>query len=273
MANHNKSSSRFLRKVWNQVLRTNNQRIDYSLNFYDFDTIDNPNYTFLNNFYMERYKNTDITDVLVEFWGPRDYPWEDKTECYFFIPKYKVVIFDIEDTIFVLPHAWLRQYDPTIPIYISSYYYTWCYLDFENQNCYHSTAYLMRERFFLHGKRPVSIRKGDEDWCITHLNIDHSLYRSEYSYELYSFLLIKNIDFSDFDVLFEVGRLKCPAKYNKSVKLKDKSQSQFKIGIFSLAREDLPCICAHCRKDCRAIEVSVTIGKNVATLYLYGPTK
>ena len=65
--------------------------------------------------------------------------------------------------------------------------------------------------------RPYSIGKGDEDWCITHFNILPSAINSYYR----SFLLIKNMDFDEFDANVEAKKYKCPAGYNGPINLKD----------------------------------------------------
>ena len=261
MTNLNKSTL-FHRKVRNQVLRKN-QRIDYTPKYYIFEKIGHCDYTFLNKFFADRRKTNkrigfipDL-DLDLDTRGPKDYPWKNDTKCCFFGPAGS----GYSDPIFVLPHDWLSQYDPTIPILG----YTYCYLDLEKKEYAMALAYLIRDRFHLYPVEsvhypcandpvPYSIRKGDEDWCITYLNFYHPHLMHSY---FRSFLLIKNIDFSEFDAQVEAKGLKCPLYYDQGIKIKDNSQSG--IEPFTLVYYFFSCVCIDCRKDYRTIEVGVIL--------------
>ena len=260
-----KSSSHFLCKVRNQVLK--NQKIEYLLKRYVFEKMEeHSDYTFLNDVYTRRKKNKSVIWTL-EFYGPKDYSWGQDATCCFFNHTDRREFLGNKKTIFMLPRDWLCQYDPIIPIIIGGYSY--CYLDLEKQNCSSSLAYLIRDRFritdFDNGK-PYSIGKFDEKWCITYLNL-HSFYTNNfYRLDLLSFLLTKNIDFSDFDVQVKAKGLKCPVPCNESIIIQDNSQNGF--GAYTLIDYyETPCFCVICRKDYRAIEVGVYLNEGGVNLY------
>ena len=256
MTNLNKSPF-FLRKVRNQVLK--NQKINYVLKHNIFEIMEPSNYTFVNTLYNKcPIDGTDVWDL--QFEGPRDYPWKNDTKIYLLYHRC-CIRFKI---IFVLPLDWLRQCDPTAPIFRLGYYYDTCYLDFKNQKCFSSDIYIIRDnKYYLYkyidkySKKPRlthPIRKSDEDWCVTYLNVDHiylwSLTRSMF----YSSLLCKNLDFSVFDAIVKAGYLNCPVRSYEHIKVKTNPQIKLKCFDANVSSSYL-CICVDCRKDYRAITV------------------
>ena len=264
----NNSSSLFRRKVRNQVLKSNRKN-DYFLKYYDFDEMRHSDYTPLDDFCTTRRKKNGSTNLTAYFVGPRDYYWDGITECCFI----DHTDCEYDRTILALPHNWLHHYDPTIPIFKKKGWYHTCYLDLEKQKWVSSVAYLIRDRFHLYeivhicnpgpkDPRPYSIRKGDKDWCITHLNIHPSCMINSY---FRSFLLLKNIDFSEFDARVKAKGLKCPVRYHRSIKLKDNPQIRIVTNSYYTDQETI-CICIDCRKDYRAFEVSVQVFETRITL-------
>ena len=234
--------------------------------------------TYKNNFYTRyKKKHKQFTGLDVDFYAPIDYSWGAVTKCYFFN---NTVRCDSE-TIFAVPHDWLIQYDPNIPIFGCGYHPY--YLDLEKKKWTFSVSYLIRDRFYLYGHkddgtshsfpeepRPYSIRESDNDWCITHFNF-YPLYTNIYcELNFLSSLLMKNIDFSEFDDIIKVKRLKCPIRCIKYIK--PQYSSQFDIQSFFVLKEDnAPCYCIGCRKDYRAIEVEVDVDEKGVTLHLKNP--
>ena len=194
------------------------------------------------------------------YYGPEGYSWKKNTKCYFFTE----IGNEDKGPIIAIPHDWLKKYDSNIPMSIRGFQLnTSCYLDLEKQGWATSIAYLIRDRYDIYeGPRkiipgetkPYSIRKGDEDWCITYSNNDFP-YTNYYYFR--SFLLMKNINFSEFDAKIKAEGLECPVPYDKGIKLKDGSNFLISNSFFGI--EERPCICVNCRKDYRAIEVVVYI--------------
>ena len=264
MTNLNKSPF-FLQKVRNQVLK--NRKINYVLKYNMFKELNPLDYTFLNILY-KKYKidSSDYWDLVFE--GPEDYPWENNTKCYLSYhrcsKRYKII--------FVLPLDWLHHYDPTTPIFRWGYLYNTCYLDSEKkQSCTNSHVYLIRDNKFhfyeYAGDRlpipkelnpPHPSRKGDEDWCITYLDIP-PVGGNYHPLSLRSILLIKNVDFSEFDAKVKAGDLKCPVFCNKNIKVKNNPKFIIKCYCKYFIRRNNYCFCVDCRKDRRAIEVDVNI--------------
>ena len=202
-------------------------------------------YTFLNNFYTSRRKkiyknNTTSSDAL--FYGPEDHTWNDDEKCLFFEPPDS----ECPGPTFVLPRDWLCQYDLGIPIFGNGYYY----LDLEKHKWVSSTAYLIRDRFrtgdlvCYPGSKdlmPYSIRKSDQDWCIIHLKYYPLCILYGF---VQSFLLIKNIDFSEFDAKIEVESLKCPVRSNESIKVKDRPYFTIR-SLYSVPLLDTTCFASN----------------------------
>ena len=150
-------------------------------------------------------------------------------------------------------------------------------MDLEKQEFIESGAYLIRDRFHLYDLacyprpedlKPYFLGKGDEDWCITQLNNNNLSYMPNSYFQ--SFLLIKNIDFSEFDVRVKAKGPKYPVCYHRSIKLQDNPQVTIASYCTGL---DAPCLCRDCRKDYRAIEVFVRIYQNNVYLHLKDPIK
>ena len=273
--------SLFRRKVQNQVFGI--QRIPSKLQYYAFDGMNHSNYTFLNHLFTDiSKKNESISSSLV-FYGPENYSWKDDRKYYLFIPTGRHNL----KPIFVLPLKWLLRYDPNIPICGRGC--PPCYLDLEKQKCIWSLAYLIGERFYLYeiydtidtqypspgDPKPYSIGKCDEDWCITHVNA-YTSYMPNITF--LSFLLIKNMDFSELDAKVEAKveakglRFKCPVRCDGSVKVKD--NSRFIIVLYHFLTDPrIPCFCVDCRKAYRAIEVGVFITETSIMLQLIDPIK
>ena len=272
MSNPNKPQL-FLHKVRKQVLKT--RRIDYVFKYYTFEGLEHSDCMFLNNFLTAIRKKRESASFTLDFFGPRDYSWEGGIKYSLF--KYIGVVCDCRDTVFVLPHDWLCQYDPTIPIFIKKDGFR--YLDLEKQECSDTLAYLIRDRF--HISSPIrfplpglpgcfSIGKCDEDWCITYLNIQQTYTSDFHRLYFWSFLLIENIDFSEFDAKVEADDLDCPVRHNQGIKIKN--NPQFGIVNYYWYSDKTPaCFCIDCRKDYRAIEVSVDLNKNGINLYFINP--
>ena len=87
------------------------------------------------------------------------------------------------------------------------------------------------------------------------------------SLKFLSFLLIKNIDFSELDAKVEAGDASYPVRCFKSIKLKDRSQIEMLDYCLHFAPL-LLCFCVICRKDYRAIEVEVFLYYETLNLYL-----
>ena len=267
-----KSSSIFRRRVRNQVLEKN-QRSKCELNFYVFGMMNPHNYNFLYDIYIDRgQKNVESGRACrtVLFYGPGDHSWEENTEyCLFedLDPEY------CKPTI-VLPRIWLFQYDPTIPIFLNHNCNKVHYLNLEKRKYIPSLVYLIRDRFrtieqyhypLAGALKPYSIGKGDEDWCATHINY----YPSALRFYFRSFVLLKNIDFTEFDTKVEAEGLKCPVPYSKGIKVKDKPQ--FRIVSRNPHTWKGVCICINCRKDYRAFGVNVYLGENIIKCNIIDP--
>ena len=264
----NKSSSLFHRKVRNQVLE-NNRKIDYFPKCHIFEKMKHTNYTPLNDFRTTLLNKGAI--MSLDFYGPKDYSWKDEAKCYFFdLASYKFI-----KNILAIPHNWLHHYDPTIPIFNEGWYSAY-YLDLEEHRWTFSTPYLIRDKFyrddFKHSfysssKGPMlySIRKGDEDWCITHLKLYPSYMINS---NFWSFLLIKNIDFSEFDAKVKAEGLKCPAvPYKGIIKIKDNPKIRILYWSCYIGKKR-PCFCVICRKDYRAFKVRVEQFNNYFNLHI-----
>lgn len=247
MTNTNKSTL-FHLKVRNQVLKNNNHKIGYTLKYYILEIMLHSDYTFLNDFCTDiRKKNERLgrCNWIPEFIGPREYSWGKNIKyCFFYHKEYKYW-----NPIIVLPRDWLLRYDPTIPIILELCYTI--YLDLGNQEWDYLISYLVRERFHLEYELRF-IEKSDEDWCITHLDT-RTTHRHRIIFK--SFLLFKNMDFSEFDLQVETRGLECPLYYSKGVKIKKKPQ--FQIRPFSNSYWNCRCICVDCRKDYRVMVVDV----------------
>ena len=274
MAGVNKSSSLFCRKVRNQVLKNNTRRNKYNPKCYEFEEINSSEYASRNDFRTFMFKTNESVIPILEFYGPKDYSWKDEAKCYFFDQD----SYEYVQTILAIPHIWLEQYDPTIPI-ISRDWFTTCYLDLKEHRWSYSLSYLLKDRFYREGFKyffypsskgpiPYSIRKGDEDWCITHLKLYPSCM---INCPFQSFLLIKNIDFSVFDAKVKAEGLKCPAvPYGTSIKNKDKPKIRLSFTHHYTLKNDA-CFCIDCRKDYRAFEVRVWLFKKRVNLFILDP--
>ena len=248
-------------------------------------------YKFLNEFYTDRCKKIEdgkkrskldfdsVNDMGIEikikfhfdFFGPEDYFWENDTDCCFFVNS----DYGHRGDMYVLPRDWLRKYDPTVPIFFRHVCYYPCYLDLEKLTCTSLETYLIRDRFRTtdcEDEISYSIgKKSDQDWCITHLNLNPFYASNFYELDFSSFLLTKNIDFSKLDAKVEAGDLKCPVRCYKSIKIKDNPQNGF--GAYTLLNIGINCFCVICRKDYRAIEVSIYLVRGWVTLYLIDSVK
>ena len=239
---------------------------------YYFTRLDHNDDMFQNVFWENRFIKIKSNRRL-SYCGPQDYPWKNNTKCCFFTE----IGNENKGPIVALPQEWLVEYDSTIPIYMEGYFSnTRCYLDLEKQGWAISLTYLIRDKYHLykdhknntHEKiKPYSTRKGDEEWCITYLNIQLPPMLSPY---FRSFLLMKNINFSEFDAKIKAEGLECPVPYDKGIKLKDSPNFRI-IDCFHKKKEEKRCICVNCRKDYRAMEVGVDVYNNNALLYLLLP--
>ena len=269
MANLNKSSI-FLRKVRNQVLK--NREIEHVPKYYVFGKMEHYDDSFRNDFITRRKKKEMAGGVIrtVKFYGPEDYLWKhDTTFCFF--DKFDQVNHGYPQTIFVLPCKWLRRYDPNIPIILIGRLYPICFVDLEKHKWASSKAYLIRDRFRTadpvcypssEDLMPYSIRKGDEEWCITYFNF-HSFHM--HSFTFWSFLLIKNIDLSKFDAIVEAKSLNCPVRYYGNIKFQDDPENSMVPQLY--ASPENSCFCINCRKDYLSIEVKVYVEARSVTLY------
>ena len=290
MTNLNEPPSSFLRKVREQVLKNNNnQKVKYFPKYYIFEELKPSQSKFLDNariIIKKKNKEEGVTNPSAIFYSPRGYHWKKDMKCFLFIE------FNDEygRPAYVFPYKWLRKYDPFVPIFIPDYGYT-RYIDTDTDFFNYSTAYLIRDRFLLYdcthrleteNPRPLSLGKGDEDWCITHINIPIS-HRGRFYFR--SFLLIKNVDFSEFDAQIESKGFKCPVPCIEGIKLKDKSLNGIycryvrsedptsSFVSFAFKRRNTSCICINCRKDCRAIEVDVQLIQKTVYVLLVNPIK
>ena len=269
MTNPNKSTL-FRRKVRNQVLKNNNnRRIGYMPQYYVFDYVGHSDYTFLNDLFTAICKKDKSRRCNLRFYGPKDYPWENDTKYCFFDPTYR----EYWEPTYVFPRNWLRQYDPDILIFIADW--STYYMDLEKRKKVSSEPYLIRDRFHTNDlvcyptpgeATPYSLRKGDEDWCITYLNF-HLLCMSNIYFQ--SFLLIKNIDFSELDAKVKADRAKCPVPYIESIKFKN--NPQIRTTGCSWTDWHNVCLCVNCRKDYRAFEVELYVNDNSFNLHLNRP--
>ena len=268
MKNLNNPSSRFLCKVRNQVLK--NQILGNIPKYHVFAKLSNSKCQLLGGtkVFGSLYCRKDTTGLILMHYGPKNYVWKRNTKYYLMFDSDHIL-----KTAFVIPRDWLLHYDPEISILQESPSgYSTCYLDLEKGKwAYSSKEYLIRDRFHLdksEEEKPYSIRKGDEDWCITHLDLDPPFI---YYFNFYSFLLIKNIDFSEFDLQVEAKGLKCPFYYDQGIKLKDKSKHRL---VYSIYQDmETPCICVDCRKDYRAIEISVHLNEDTVGFEFSIPIK
>ena len=271
MTNPNKSSSFFLRRVQNQVL--GNRKIEYILKYYVFKKIEHYEYTFLNDLFTAICKKIEYVvtighPMLPKFYGAKSYSWKDDIQCYFF----NSAINGYGEPTLVLPRDWLCKYDLTIPIFLKGEYYLY-YLNLEKHNWVSSNVYLIRDSFrtgdlvcYPDSKDPktYSIRKGDEEWCITYLNF-HPPRMSMTCFQ--SLLLMKNIDFSELDAKVKADRAKCPVPCIESIKFKNNPQLRT-VSYYLHISPKPPCICVNCRRDYRAIKVSMKIDTSGVVLYL-----
>ena len=264
MTGVNKSSSLFLRKVRNQVLK--NKKIEYSFNCNIFERIDYYKYAALNDFYdtiQAKWNPHRRYDIFVSFYGPKEYPWENDTKCQF--------IFDYDgeyDFVFVLPEVWLRQYDPTTPVFFHGGSAN--YFEIEQQRCTSDSVFLMRGTFFPYRKNPsyhpqypsiYTHRKCDEDWCVTYLNIPNSGDGEDFAYIFDSVLLIESVDFSILDAKIESGEFECSNYCCNLLTIKEKPEIE--IEDRSCGGWGKPiCLCIKCRGDYRAAKVYVGCGRD-----------
>ena len=288
MAGVNKSSSLFCRKVRNQVLKNNTRRNKYNPKCYEFEEINSSEYASRNDFRTFMFKTNESVIPILEFYGPKDYSWKDEAKCYFFNSASHANM----QTILAIPHIWLDHiYDPTIPIYRKRLRDN-CYLDLEKQTWAVSLPYLVGNRFRINHsdrysvpKDPGSyyyIGKGYEDWCLTYLKWHPSRMITSY---FWSFLLIKNIELSEFDAQDKVYaqakakakakakaenlKFECPVRYFGNIKLKYNQNRT--LSCYYYSGEETACICIDCRKDYRAILVRAEVFKNYVKLHIIGP--
>ena len=276
MTGLNKPSSHFLRKVWNQVLKNDNnrRRIEYVLKYYAFEKMERSDYKLLNDIYTTRRKKyvPGRGFQFLTFYGPKDYPWKKDTKFYLF-EELDRICYDYRSPTFVIPHNWLLRYEPNMPIFFRHAGYHPVYLDLERQGWVDLPTYLLRDRMCITANlivypgrevpKPYFIGKGDEDWCITYLNIQLPPMLNPY---FRSFLLMKNMDFSEFDAKIEAEGLKCPVYYDQCIKVKN--NLQFETTNYTSSYIAPPCFCINCRQDYRAIDVGVTLEHNCVYLDL-----
>ena len=270
MTSVKESSVYFLRRVREQALKN---RIEYNLKCNIFEKIDHTEYTVLNNFYNTRHSAWDrniIDDshsnyaegyLEMDFLGPKDYPWKNDTKCHFLIDYIKYLA---DEYILALPDDWAHWYDPTTPVFI--YDSEIQYLDFEKQKCASYSVFLVRGTFFpciisppyhFQCQNTYIPKKCDRDWCVTYLNIFNFSKSIYFYYNFESILLLKNIDFSEFDAKVEAKDTKCSERKVQGLKIKKKPQFVFHDYWLDEKNGNHVCICTKCRKNCRAIQVSL----------------
>ena len=290
MTDLNKPSSIFLRKVWNQVLI--NRNIEYVPKYYVFEDMKRSRCEFIRKARLVLRKKKEVEGITFSnpvFYIPKGYPFQGHEKCLTFTEYTS----GYGNPVYVFPHNWLSRYDPIIPIFVPDYGHTRYikFMEFDKLNFIRSGSYFIRDRFQLYdfthlpetgAPKPFTLSKGDEDWCITHLNIQPSLWKNVL---FQSFLLVKNVDFSKYDAQNEAKGLKCPVPYRGNIELKDNSRNGILLSCYynniveitcfitppGFRKSKVSCICINCRKDCRAIEVEVKIGleQNSVTLYIF----
>lgn len=264
-------------------------RVDYDISYNVFVEI-NPHEQQYKKLYLNRKKYLDKKIPFRAepiFFIPRGYTWKDDTKFYFLVESPSLS--KQSPNVILIPSDFYERMDPDKPVILGCW--AWWYLPLVDENKMLPTrVFLMRNKIqlyepyenyfnlFLEDEKSTLIvrreknpffKPSDKDWCITHLN---PIFLSPPGNVFYvtTQLLLKNLDFTSFDMGLNRACINSTLNYCKCYRFSLKNHDDARIRYVSeqwntfsnIAIDRSSCICSERRKTYRGFMVSIHVWNN-----------